>query len=58
MQGTILYISQIVFDHPEGSYSGVNVERVDFNQYPEFRDVEFFEAKLEAGDCIFIPYKW
>ncbi|XP_038076574.1 tRNA wybutosine-synthesizing protein 5-like isoform X2 [Patiria miniata] len=52
------YRHQIVFDHPEGSFSGVDVERVDFNKYPEFRDVEFFEAKLEAGDCIYIPYKW
>ncbi|XP_022082158.1 tRNA wybutosine-synthesizing protein 5-like [Acanthaster planci] len=52
------YRQQIVFDHPEGSYSSVDVDRVDFNKYPEFRDIEFFEAKLEAGDCIYIPYKW
>ncbi|XP_071800632.1 tRNA wybutosine-synthesizing protein 5-like [Asterias amurensis] len=52
------YRHQIVFDHPEGSYSGVDVEKVDFEKYPEFKDVEFFEAKMEAGDCIYIPYKW
>lgn len=31
---------------------------VNFTKYPIFRYVEFYEAKMEHGDCLFIPYKW
>ncbi|XP_072035561.1 jmjC domain-containing protein A-like [Amphiura filiformis] len=52
------YRNQIVFDHPEGSYMGTNVESVDFDKYPEFEDMEYYYASASAGDCIYIPYKW
>ena len=32
--------------------------RVDFTKYPIFHEVEFHEAKMESGDCLFIPFKW
>lgn len=31
---------------------------VDFTKYPIFHEVEFHEAKMESGDCLFIPFKW
>ncbi|XP_038054908.1 uncharacterized protein LOC119727117 [Patiria miniata] len=52
------YRQQIVFDHPEGFYSSVDVERVDLNKFPELRNLEFHEAKMQAGDCIYLPFKW
>ncbi|XP_038055078.1 bifunctional peptidase and arginyl-hydroxylase JMJD5-like [Patiria miniata] len=52
------YRQQIVFDHPEGFYSSVDVERVDLNKFPGLRNLEFHEAKMQAGDCIYLPFKW
>ncbi|XP_038055200.1 lysine-specific demethylase 8-like [Patiria miniata] len=52
------YREQIVFDHPEGFYSSVDVERVDLNKFPGMRNLEFHEAKMQAGDCIYLPFKW
>nr|XP_009858838.1 uncharacterized protein LOC100182837 [Ciona intestinalis] len=47
-----------VIDHPEGSYSGIDVDAVDFVKYPWLADTRYGIAKMEAGDCLFIPYKW
>ncbi|XP_022084488.1 jmjC domain-containing protein 7-like [Acanthaster planci] len=52
------YRDQIVYDHPEGFYSSVDVERVDLNKFPGLRNLEFMEAKLEAGNCLYLPFKW
>lgn len=32
--------------------------RVDFTKYPGLRDVTYYNVTMEAGDCLFIPYKW
>ncbi|XP_066271363.1 bifunctional peptidase and (3S)-lysyl hydroxylase Jmjd7-like [Branchiostoma lanceolatum] len=47
----------IDIDH-EGSFSGVDVEKVDLHKYPGLKDVPWYNATMEAGDCLFIPYKW
>lgn len=52
------YRHQFHLDHPEGSYSSVDVDKVDMIKYPGLRNVEFYKAKLFPGDCIYIPYKW
>ncbi|XP_041462941.1 bifunctional peptidase and arginyl-hydroxylase JMJD5-like [Lytechinus variegatus] len=52
------YRHQFHFDHPDGSYSSVDVDSVDMIKYPGLRNVEFYKAKLFPGDCIYIPYKW
>lgn len=41
-----------------GFHSRVDVDQVDLDMYPTLRDAHFFEANLEAGDCLFIPYMW
>ncbi|XP_065837982.1 tRNA wybutosine-synthesizing protein 5-like isoform X2 [Oscarella lobularis] len=43
---------------PRGGYSNVDVDKVDFNQFPEFSEIEYHVAKIESGDCFFMPLKW
>ena len=31
---------------------------VDLKKYPEWGEVEYYHADLEAGDCMFIPDLW
>ncbi|XP_028412670.1 tRNA wybutosine-synthesizing protein 5-like [Dendronephthya gigantea] len=52
------YKSKLRLDNAWGGFSGVDVDKVDFTKYPIFHEVEFHEAKMEAGDCLFIPFKW
>ncbi|XP_061177332.1 tRNA wybutosine-synthesizing protein 5-like [Saccostrea echinata] len=52
------YGDKVDLDHPEGSYSGVDVDSVDYTKYPGLADVEFYTINITAGDCLFIPYKW
>jgi len=47
-----------VLDYPSGSYSGVDVDAVDFAKYPQLANVRYGVVHMEAGDCLFIPYKW
>ncbi|XP_071090330.1 bifunctional peptidase and arginyl-hydroxylase JMJD5-like [Haliotis cracherodii] len=42
----------------EGTYSTVDVDSVNLQQYPRLKAVPWHRAHLEAGDCIYIPYKW
>jgi len=52
------YKDQVPIDFPSGGYSGVDVDSVDFVKYPSLKDVEYYNVTMEAGDCLFIPYKW
>ncbi|CAF1253802.1 unnamed protein product [Adineta steineri] len=36
----------------------VDPDRVDFDQFPEFTNIEYHVANLTAGDCLFIPINW
>jgi lysine-specific demethylase 8 len=45
-------------DVREGSYSSVDVENVDTDKYPGFKDMQFFNVTMEAGDCLYIPWLW
>ncbi|CAF3760851.1 unnamed protein product, partial [Rotaria sp. Silwood1] len=31
---------------------------VDFNQYPELENIDYYVTNLTAGDCLFIPNGW
>ncbi|KAK3097177.1 hypothetical protein FSP39_007148 [Pinctada imbricata] len=53
-----IYGDKVDMDHPEGAYSSVDVDRVDYNKYPGLADVEYYTINITAGDCLFIPYKW
>lgn len=45
-------------DRPEGSYSMMDVDQVDYTKYPGMADVDFYHVNLTAGDCLYIPYLW
>ncbi|CAF1036633.1 unnamed protein product [Rotaria sordida] len=36
----------------------INLEKVDFNQYPELENIDYYVTNLTAGDCLFIPNEW
>ncbi|XP_013384785.1 jmjC domain-containing protein 5 [Lingula anatina] len=42
----------------DGSYSTVDVEKVDMEKFPGFRNVPWWTASMEKGDCLFIPSRW
>jgi lysine-specific demethylase 8 len=48
----------VEIDHPEGAYCSVDVDHIDMNKYPGLAKAPWFSAKVEAGDCLFIPYRW
>ncbi|XP_074657729.1 tRNA wybutosine-synthesizing protein 5-like [Tubulanus polymorphus] len=52
------YAEHVPMDHPEGAYSSIDVDKVDFTKYKKMNEVEFYHVHLSAGDCMFIPYKW
>ncbi|KAL5257488.1 hypothetical protein ACHWQZ_G012433 [Mnemiopsis leidyi] len=45
-------------DMKDGAYSSVDVENVDVNKYPGFKDMQFYNVTMEAGDCLYIPWLW
>ena len=47
----------VLFDHPEGSYSGIDVDNVDYEKYPGLANIKFMHADMQPGDCLYIPYK-
>lgn len=52
------YGDKVDMDHPEGSYSGIDVDYMDYTKYPDLADVEYYHVNLTAGDCLYLPYKW
>ncbi|XP_063694921.1 bifunctional peptidase and (3S)-lysyl hydroxylase JMJD7-like [Bolinopsis microptera] len=42
----------------EGSFSSVDVDSVNLNKYPGFGEITFYNATIEAGDCVYIPTFW
>ena len=39
----------------DGSYHVVDIDSVDMYKYPAFRDIPWYSARMEKGDCLFIP---
>ncbi|KAK6169680.1 hypothetical protein SNE40_020679 [Patella caerulea] len=54
----IKYEGMVPIDRPEGSYSDIDVDKMDYVKYPTLAKVEYIHAHLEPGDCLYIPYKW
>ncbi|XP_066914737.1 bifunctional peptidase and (3S)-lysyl hydroxylase Jmjd7-like [Clytia hemisphaerica] len=49
----------VPLDHPEGGYSSLDVDSVDYTKYPALRFVDqYHHVTMEEGDCLFIPYHW
>ena len=49
---------KVHIDNLEGGFSTVNVDDVDVNKYPGFKDTQFYNASMEPGDCLYIPWLW
>ena len=47
----------VTIDHPERAYSGVDVDDVDYDKYPDMANIKFMHADMQPGDCLYIPYK-
>lgn len=41
-----------------GAYSEVDVERADMRKFPKLARVPWYYAKMEPGDCLYIPHQW
>lgn len=52
------YMDKVDIDHPEGAYSDIDVDSVDYDRYPGLVGIEFYHVNISSGDCLFIPYKW
>ncbi|XP_022105662.1 lysine-specific demethylase 8-like isoform X2 [Acanthaster planci] len=50
--------ANVFIDHPEGSFSGVDVDKVDMYKYPGLSQVPWYNVTMQPGDCFFIPYRW
>ena len=50
--------AHVLIDKPDGSFSKVDVDKVDLQKYPGLADVPWYKANMEAGDCLFIPYRY
>lgn len=47
-----------VIDRPNGGYSALDVDAVDFTKYPDLAKVRYAKIDMTAGDCLYIPYRW
>ena len=48
-----------VVDMPQGGYSTVDVDSVDYVKYPYLRKIDkYIKVRLEPGDCLYVPYRW
>ncbi|XP_067665100.1 bifunctional peptidase and (3S)-lysyl hydroxylase JMJD7-like [Haliotis asinina] len=54
------YREQVTADgyHEDGSYSDVDVDKVDMLRFPRLQEVPVYKAVLHKGDCLYIPYHW
>ncbi|KAK6171220.1 hypothetical protein SNE40_019455 [Patella caerulea] len=54
----VKYEGMKLIDRPEGSYSDIDVDKMDYIKYPTLAKIEYIHAHLEPGDCLYIPHKW
>ncbi|XP_065829101.1 tRNA wybutosine-synthesizing protein 5-like [Oscarella lobularis] len=45
------------YNYKKGYYE-MDVDKVDLDEFPSLRKIPWFEATVEKGDCIYIPYLW
>ncbi|KAK6187487.1 hypothetical protein SNE40_005500 [Patella caerulea] len=54
----VKYKDMVPIDRPEGAYSSIDVDKMDYTKYPTLAKIEYIHAHMEPGDCLYIPYKW
>ncbi|WOK91989.1 lysine-specific demethylase JMJ30-like isoform X1 [Canna indica] len=53
--------SQSLYPHTEsmlGNSSQVDLDNIDYEEFPEVEDLEFIDCILEEGEILYIPPKW
>ena len=53
IHSTQAYQRHVLFDAP--GYSKVDPDAVNLKKYPGLAEAPWWEVKVEAGDCLFIP---
>ncbi|XP_050390812.1 uncharacterized protein LOC126809970 [Patella vulgata] len=54
----VKFKNMVPIDRPEGAYSTIDVDKMDYTKYPTLAKIEYIHAHMEPGDCLYIPYKW
>ncbi|XP_078701244.1 bifunctional peptidase and arginyl-hydroxylase JMJD5-like [Branchiostoma floridae x Branchiostoma belcheri] len=45
--------------HTDGTEDfSVDVDRVDMYKYPSLRTIPWWSARIERGDCLYLPHRW
>jgi hypothetical protein len=47
-----------IIDVLDGSYSSMDVDRVDFKKYKGIENIEYYNIELNEGDCLYVPLRW
>lgn len=47
-----------MFDYNTKGFSKVDVDRVDLIKFPSLGRIPWYSAKMETGDCFYIPRNW
>lgn len=53
-----IHRDHVDIDHPEGAFSDIDVDRVDYIRYPGMAAVSYHVINISSGDCLYIPFKW
>ncbi|CAF0941002.1 unnamed protein product [Brachionus calyciflorus] len=51
-------IADSIIDEYKGSYSSMDVDKVDYKLFPDIENLEYYRVNVSAGDCLYIPFKW
>lgn len=36
----------------------MDVDSVDYSKFPGIEQLEYYSVSLNAGDCLYIPFRW
>ena len=53
-----LYMRTMTKDHSFHNFSNANWRELNYNKFPDLKDVQYIEGILEPGDALFTPVFW
>ncbi|CAF1482026.1 unnamed protein product, partial [Didymodactylos carnosus] len=51
-------IIEMLFYNKTRDDSIVDLEKIDYDKYPAFLNLKYYEVNMTSGDCLFIPALW
>ncbi|CAF1071753.1 unnamed protein product [Adineta ricciae] len=52
-------VASEIIDNPTGSFSSVDVDRVNYENYPSLdHNIHYYQVNLSKGDCLYLPSLW